>query len=78
MGQEGILLRFVEAVHLINEQNCAPVLRQVLLGKPYGTADFLTPLSTAETLIHSQPAADARSFASVVLPVPGGPHRSIE
>ncbi len=40
MGQEGILLRFVEAVHLINEQNCAPVLRQVLLGKPYGTADF--------------------------------------
>jgi hypothetical protein len=40
MEQEGILLRFVEAVHLINEQNCAPVLRQVLLGKPYGTADF--------------------------------------
>ena len=37
-----------------------------------------TPDMTADTVWNSAPIASARSRASEVLPVPGGPHRSIE
>jgi hypothetical protein len=37
-----------------------------------------TPELTAESCWKSAPTATARRWASVVLPVPGGPHRIVE
>ena len=79
VGQQRVLLRLVEAVDLVDEQHGAPtVQREPLLGRGDRERTSATPDITAESVWNSAPTASARRRASVVLPVPGGPHRSID
>ena len=78
--QERVLLRLVEAMHLVDEQDGRPARLRAALACARSTASRMsfTPPSTAEIAMNSSPNASAISRASVVLPTPGGPHRIIE
>ena len=79
IGQEAVLLRAVEAVDLVDEQQGARA-RCAHARAPRRTA-FLrsaTPENTALIATKRSPTASASSRAIVVLPVPGGPHRIID
>ena len=74
--QEHVLLRLRPAVHLVDEQHrpeqaaacaCSITLRA-----------SATPEETAESCTSWAPTASASRYARVVLPVPAGPHRTIE
>ena len=78
--QERVLLRLVEAMDLVDEQDrragrdCASVAS----ARATASRMSLTPESTADSAMNSALNASAISRASVVLPTPGGPHRIIE
>ena len=78
IGQEAVLLRAIEAVDLVHEQ------QGLLAGLGHLAASakiFLrsaTPEKTAEMATKRRPTASASRRAMLVLPVPGGPHRIIE
>ena len=77
--QERVLLALVEAMHLVDEDDgrparaCAP-----RCARSTASRISLTPPSTAEMAMNCASNASAIRRASVVLPVPGGPHRIIE
>lgn len=74
MGEEGVLLGLVEAVDLVQEEDEAPFA----LASSTAWRTSLSPASTAESLRKGLPTPSARSRARVVLPVPGGPKRTME
>ena len=77
--QEGVLLRLVEAVHLVDEHDRARgPARCAACARSTASRMSLTPPSTAEIAMNCASKASAISRASVVLPTPGGPHRIIE
>ena len=72
MGKEGILLRLVEAMNLIDKDNGARAVLPGAIGIAHDLLDFLdagqhrgTPMKLA--------LVRAMILARVVLPVPGGP-----
>ena len=78
VGQKRVLLRFVEAVDLVDEQDGAPAQRRRRSASAITALISLMPLSTALKGTNSQRVTRAIRCASVVLPTPGGPHRMIE
>ena len=76
-GQQRILLRLVEAVDLVEEEDRPPAARAEpfarLLRAPART--FATVAETAESSSNSAPVVCATIRASVVFPEPGGPNR---
>ena len=75
-GQEAVLLRAVEAVDLVHEQQRA--LARPARALSASAKAFLrsaTPENTALIATKRMPTASASRRAMVVLPVPGGPHR---
>ena len=76
MRQEAVLLRLVEAVDLVDEQQRAPALPG---GASCAASNTLrssgTPEKIAEIWMKCRSVSAARSRAMVVLPTPGGPHR---
>ena len=80
VGQEGVLLRLVEAVHLVDEEDgVAARARERGFGGLHRLADVLhagEDRRERDELGVEAPCAMRR--ARVVLPEPGGPHRIIE
>ena len=78
--QERVLLRLVEAVHLVEEQHRLAAALALAATCACSTAarTSFTPAITADSATNSASQVRATSRASVVLPVPGGPHSSIE
>jgi hypothetical protein len=77
--QKGILLRLVEAMHFIDEQDRVPPrLRQRRLGPRDRVANILDARKHCGQRDELGVERIAISRASVVLPTPGGPHRIIE
>lgn len=76
-GEETILLRTVEAMDLVDEQQRLATAHATLAGgvEHLGSA---TPEKIAEICSKASPASPERSLATVVLPVPGGPQKIIE
>ena len=78
-GQERVLLRLVEAVHLVEEQDrWAPRRLSQSFACSTAARTSFTPAITAESATNSASHVRATRRASVVLPVPGGPQRIIE
>ena len=77
--QERVLLRLVEAMHLVDEDDgrAARVVRAAC-ARSTASRISLTPPSTADMAMNWASNASAIRRASVVLPTPGGPHRIIE
>ena len=77
--QKCVLLRLVEAMHLVEEQHGAPPDSCARCCARSAAARMsLTPAITADNAMNSASQVCATSRASVVLPVPGGPQRIIE
>ena len=77
--QQRVLLRLVEAVDLVDEQDRVPAaLARLCSACSIAARMSFTPDSTADSAMNSQSKALAVRRASVVLPTPGGPHRIIE
>src|SRR5262249_54673150 len=79
VGQEGVLLRLVESVDLVDEQHGRPPAARALgfrVGRDL--ADLLPAGEHGGEGGEGGPATCATSRAIVVLPVPGGPQRIIE
>ena len=68
-------MRFVEAMNLVDEENGALAHSPQPLGIGHYRFDFLDAAHTALKGMNSQRVTRAMSFASVVLPTPGGPQR---
>ena len=78
-GQQRVLLRPVEAVHLVEEQDRAlPVLPEPRPGPLGDLAHVLHARATADSGSNAFSVAPATSRAIVVLPVPGGPHSTTD
>ena len=77
-GQEAVLLRLIEAVDFVDEENRPPPLPAPHFGLGYRLAHFLDPEKTADNAMNSHWNCVAIIRASVVLPTPGGPQRIIE
>ena len=79
VGQEGVLLRLVEAVDLVDEEDRAPAARA-----RSASASAITCADLLHARQHGRERHEARAGhagherASVVLPVPGGPQRISE
>ena len=78
--QERVLLRLVEAVDLVDEQDGALAVHAApVLGRAATISRMsFTPASTALNGTKTAPVRLAMMRASVVLPVPGGPQRMSE
>jgi hypothetical protein len=77
-GQEAILLRAVEAVDLVHEQQGAPPGQRHGFGLGEDFLEIGHARKIALIATKRMPTASASSRAMEVLPVPGGPHRIIE
>ena len=79
VGEESVLLGLVEAMNLVDEQD-RPLAVQSKRSSAWAIAarTSATPDETADSAVISAPIASASKRASVVLPVPGGPHRISE
>jgi hypothetical protein len=74
--QEGVLLRLVEAMDLVDEEDRpAPERRRACSASAITSRISLMPDSTALKAMKCARVALAITRASVVLPVPGGPQR---
>ena len=78
--QQRVLLRLVEAVDLVEEEDRALAARgaPVLGARSSTSRTSARPAFTADASSNAARAFTASSRASVVLPVPGGPYRIIE
>lgn len=74
MGQQGILLRLVEAMDLIDESTVdRPWLSSSAWASSMACRMSFTPASTAEMAMNRLSVALAARRPRVVLPTPGGP-----
>ena len=76
--QHRVLLRFVEAMDLVDEQDGAPSDARARCASATTRRRSATPALTAESRSKCAPVERAITSASVVFPVPGGPHRIID
>ena len=77
--QQRVLLRLVEAVDLVEEEDRrAPAARAARRARAITSRTSGRPALTAESSSKAASACSAVIRASVVLPVPGGPYRTIE
>ena len=73
-GEQRVLLRLVEAVDLVEEEDRPPPARAEPLARRASTSrTFATVAETAESSSNSPPVVCATIRASVVFPEPGGP-----
>ena len=81
-AQKRVLLGAIEPVHLVQEQHrvapVQPVVARAVRARSTTSRMSLTPANTADSAWNSAAQDLATRRASVVLPVPGGPHSSIE
>ena len=74
--QQGVLLRLVEPMNLVDEKQCPRALGgEHIAGFVENRADSFTPLVTALSCRKRQLVSWASRWASTVLPVPGGPKK---
>ena len=78
-GQEGVLLALVEAVHLVEEEDGA----RFSSASRWRAASMVartsfTPAVTADMDAKCRSVWEAMTLASVVFPVPGGPHKMVD
>ena len=80
VGKEGVLLRFVEAMNLIDEDDGARVpARRRAFRVGHNLLDLLDAGQHGGELDEGRPCVvSAMILASVVLPMPGGPQKIIE
>ena len=78
--QERILLRLVEAMHLVEKQHACRDSASADVAAASATALRMsfTPAMTADSAMKCESVVRAISRASVVFPVPGGPQKTIE
>ena len=76
MGQEGVLLRAVEAVDLVDEQQRAAAFLAARLAASNTLRKSETPEKIAESCTKCSSVTSASSRATVVLPVLAAPRRS--
>jgi hypothetical protein len=75
-GQQGVLLGLVEAVDLVEEEDRAAAAGPALAGAGDDLADLGAAVQ-ADSSSNAASACWAASRASVVLPAPGGPYRTM-
>ena len=76
-GQQGVLLCLAEAVDLVDEQQGVhPAHAELASGLVDAARMSLTPEVTADSSTKRRRVARLTTVASVVFPVPGGPHSS--
>ena len=76
-GQQRVLLRLAEPVHLVDEQHrLASAAAELRRAASMTSRTSLTPAATAETSTNRRSVCAETIPAMVVLPVPGGPHSS--
>ena len=78
VGQEGVLLGFVEAMDLVDEEDGARAEVRAFSASTMTCLISLMPERTAENWMKVARVVSAMILARVVLPTPGGPQKIME